>query len=220
MILELPRLSIAIDRARQRLGSKALAIVFALMALQCQDATRGEARPVASLQPLSVASPQPSGNSTAASPSEPSTNTQPTSTPSARPSAAEIPKGPVAILGVGVSDDKRARVARVMAAMKPAFNSCRQRALARISARTGTLTGRLRLVIRVAASGKVSEVDLPQFDRTNPMFDPDAAGSPIPNPDNSNLNQSFVPCLIARIRPSRFGATETPWRFTVDFQVQ
>jgi hypothetical protein len=144
----------------------------------------------------------------------------PTSTPSGQRSPAAIPEGPVVIGALRAADDKRAEAARVIASMKPAFVSCRQRALARQPAGPASLQGRLRLLITVAASGKIRAVDLPQWNPTNPVCDPDAAGSPVPNPNNAKLDHLVVPCLMARIQQARFGAAETSWTFTVDFRIQ
>jgi hypothetical protein len=142
------------------------------------------------------------------------------STPSGQASPPAIPEGPVVIGALNAPDDKRAEAARVIASMKPGFVSCRQRALTRNPAGPATLQGRLRLLVSVAPSGKIKAVDLPQWNPTNPVYDPDAAGSPIPNPNNAKLNHLVVPCMMERIRQSRFGAAETSWTFTVDLRVQ
>jgi hypothetical protein len=144
----------------------------------------------------------------------------PSSTPSGQPSPAAIPEGPVVIGALNASDDKRTEAARVISSMKPGFVGCRQRALARNPAGPATLQGRLRLLISVAPSGKIKAVDLPQWNPTNPVYDPDAQGSPIPNPNNAKLDHLVVPCMIARVRQSRFGAAEKSWTFTVDLRVQ
>jgi hypothetical protein len=117
------------------------------------------------------------------------------------------------------SGGKLAEAARVIASMKPAFVTCRKRALAQKPGAPATLENRIRLLISVAPSGKVTAVDLPQWNPTNPVYDPDVAGSPIPNPNNANLDPLFVPCLKARIRQARFGFAETSWTLKVDLRV-
>lgn len=130
-----------------------------------------------------------------------------------------IAEGPVVIDRVEVLGAERTDAAHVFDGMKRAFVRCYRRALERHSARSATLQGRLRLRISVAPSGKISDIDVPQWERTNPSWELGAAGSPTPNPTNPTLRDVFIPCMEARVRQSRFGVSEESSTITVDVRV-
>ena len=78
----------------------------------------------------------------------------------------------------------------------------------------------MRLLVLVAPSGGVRDIELPQWNRSEPIFDWLSQGSPRPNPDNGNLARLVVPCLKARVFQSRFGTSKAPWAFTIDIAFQ
>jgi hypothetical protein len=72
----------------------------------------------------------------------------------------------------------------------------------------------VRFSVNVDASGKVREVHLPQWDPTNPVWEPGASGSPRPNP--MNVGKSAVQCLEARMRHLHFAAADGHSTIAID----
>ncbi len=210
-----------IDRARPGFSLTAVVAlgVLSLLGSSCQEAPQPDPRPVVPPKPATLARAQPSTNPPAAGPINAPTMARATTSPPARSSSSPIPLGPVVIAAIRMFGGERPDAARLIRDLKPAFVRCYERALKRHPARSGQLQGRVRLAISVDASGTVSEVDLPQWDPRNPMWDAIADGSPRPNPTSAHLRAAVIPCMEARVRESRFGASEGPFTITVDVRM-
>lgn len=205
------------DRARSRAVVAFAALSF--IAPGCKKAPPPGPHPIAAAQPSSSGYPQPTRSSPAASSGEPLTVAPTASTSSPHPSATVIAGGPVVIDRVEVLSGERTHAARLIHGVKQAFVRCYQRALERRSARGATLQGRLRLRLSVAPSGKVTGIDVPHWDPTNPSWELGTAGSPMPNPTNPRLHDVFIPCIEAQIRQSPLGVAEEFSTITVDVRV-
>lgn len=202
-----------IDRGRVRLSLQATALALLwLTAAHCHKIPPRDRQHTA--PPRSSPTPLQTTNSSApAVKTDAPLNALPTPTASARPS-------PVAeeqvVIQARASDSMHAEAARRVERMRPGLAACRGLAQkAKVA-----LRGRIRLRLSIAPSGRVRDVDLPQWDPTNPSFDPDSSGSPRPNPDNVNLEQLVVPCLKAQLQQARFAASDTAWTLLVDIRIR
>jgi hypothetical protein len=132
--------------------------------------------------------------------------------------AAGVAEEPIVIGGnswvseAGIPDTRG-----ILFGLKPAFRICYQRAQHDSSA----LRGDFRLSIDITPSGKVGNVSLPVGSHPSmPIFDSAGAGAPRPNPNNPRLNVALIPCMMARVRATRFSAFDRSYWVTFDFRIR
>lgn len=187
--------------------------VLALWTTQCREADRERPHAVAPLRPESLPVPSPAASSAGTLVSAPETTAS-----SEVPGPSPAPRGPVVVVAVAVLGGVRADALERVARIKPAFVGCYRGALD--ERRDAALLGRVRIRLSVGPSGSVIQVDIPQYDRSRPIEDPGAAGSPLPNPTNPRLGARVVPCMMARVRGLRFGASDDASTITIDVRFE
>lgn len=200
-----------IVRARVWFSQRAIALAVLWLAA-CQKTPPSEQQHTAPT-PSNPAPVQSANSSAPAAKSDAPLHALPTPT---APGRAHPVAGELVVIQVQESDSVHAEAAGRIERMKPGLVACR--GLAQKSQLP--LRGRIRLRLSVAPSGGVSGVDLPEWDPTNPSFDPDSSGSPRPNPDNVNLERLVVPCLKAQLQQARFAAADTSWTLVVNVRIQ
>lgn len=108
---------------------------------------------------------------------------------------------------------RRPNVSEVVGNMKAALVRCYERDAANRDVSV-MRPHHVRLSLSVDASGKVREMQVPQGEPRNPVWDPSASGSPRPNP--MNVGDSTIQCLKARLQRARFSAADGPSTIAID----
>lgn len=117
------------------------------------------------------------------------------------------------VVGGSVFGARRPNLSEVIGKMKADLVRCYERDVANrdVSVRR---PHHVRLSLSVDASGKVQEIQVPQWDPANPVWDPSASGSPRPNP--MNVGDATIQCLKTRLQRARFGVADGPSTIGVD----